>query len=239
MKTIPSDYTEDLATEIEHGPHWSQRRAATVRPELARAPLPPRLPRAYQVSAVPTAGRAVQVAPAVRIAAVSYAPVRVPFYSHAEQQAAQQPAFYSYAEAHDAQQLDTERVAPLPMSSLRPDWMELLDRAWTKFAVPVVGMIAGLIFVVGYLAYSSQSGSKVAGAAASAVDAAPIVMPAEVAVADEAPVADVPVATPVVREPTVTKVNAKPPVKRASSKRRPVRINDSTPLGDLRPSRAR
>ncbi len=230
MKTTHSDYAEDLATEIDHGPHWSQRRAATVPPELANAPLPPRLPRAYQVSAVPTAGRAVQVAPAVRIAAVSYAPGRVPFYSHAEQ-AAQQPAFYSYAET---QQLDTERVAPLPMSSLRPDWMELLDRAWTRFAVPVVGMIAGLIFVVGYLAYSSQGGNVIAGAAA-AVEAAPIVMPAEVAVAAEAPIADAPVAP---REPTVTKVNAKPPVKKAS-KRRPVRLNDSTPLGDLRPSRSR
>jgi hypothetical protein len=233
MKTIPSDYTEDLATEIEHGPHWSQRRALTVRPELATAPLPPRLPRAYQVSAVPTVGRAVQVAPAVRIAAVSYAPVRVPFYSHAEQQAAQQPAFYSYTES---QQLDTERVAPLPMSSLRPDWMELLDRAWTKFAVPAVGMIAWLIFVIGYLAYSSQGGKAVAGAAASA-DAAPIVMATEVAIAEEAPVA-APVVPLAMREPTVTKVNPKPAVKRAS-KRRPVRVNDSTPLGDLRPSRSR
>jgi hypothetical protein len=238
MKTTHSDYADDLATEIEHGPHWSQRRAATVRPELAAAPLPPRLPRAYQVSAVPTAGRAVQVAPAVRIAAVSHAPVRVPFYSHAEQQVAQQPAFYSYAEAQNAQQLDTERVAPLPMSSLRPDWMELLDRAWTRFAVPAVGMIAGLIFVVGYLAYSSQGGAAVAGAAASSAEAAPIVMSTEVAAAEQAPVADAPVvAPPAPREPTVTKVNAKPPVKRASSKRRAVRINDSTPLGDLRPSR--
>lgn len=229
MKTTHSDYAEDLATEIDHGPHWSLRRAATVRPELAAAPL---LPRAYQVSAVPTVGRAVQVAPAVRIAAVSYAPVRLPFYSHAEQEAAQQPAFYSHAEA---QQLDTERVAPLPMSSLRPDWMELLDRAWTRFAVPVVGMIAGLILVVGYLAYSSQAGNVIAGAAA-AVEATPIVMPAEVAVAvaEEAPVAEAPVAP---REPTVTKVNAKPMKK--ASKRRPVRLNDSTPLGDLRPSRSR
>ena len=222
MKTTHSDYADDLATEIEHGPHWSQRRAATVRPELPTPPLPPRLPRAYQVSAVPTVGRAVQVAPAVRIAAVSHAPVRVPFYSFAEQQAAQQ------------QQLDTERVAPLPMSSLRPDWMELLDRAWTRFAVPAVGMIAGLIFVIGYLAYSSQGGEAVAGAAASA-EAAPIVMPAEVAVAEQAPVVEAPAAP---REPTVTKVNAKPPVKRAS-KRKAVRINDSTPLGDLRPSRSR
>jgi hypothetical protein len=152
--------------------------------------------------------------------------------------------FYSYAESQTQYGLDTERVVPLPMSSLRPSWEELLVKAWQRFAVPACGMIAGLIFVVGYLAYSSQRGVAIAS---SASPSAPIVMPA-IAMSAESPSEDESPA-PAVRMPTVSEVHANPaktakrvaPTKRVASsgKRRPIRLNDATPLGDLRPSRSR
>ncbi len=144
--------------------------------------------------------------------------------------------FYSYSEQCGAQHLDTERVTPL---SLRPTWMERLALAWPKLAAPACGAIAGLILVVGYLAYANQPRTVIAATAA------PITMPAEIALAVPAPRDEVPV-----REPTVspispvakviaaTKRTNSKPTKRVG-KRAPVRINDTTPLGDLRPSRSR
>jgi hypothetical protein len=198
-------------------------RAQTVRPELPAPRLPPRLPPAVQRSAA-------NQTPSAPLPVIVPANAMLPFYS--------------YAESQPQYGLDTERVAPLPMSSLRPSWEELLVKAWQRFAAPICGGIAGLIFVVGYLAYSSQSRAAIAS---SATQVAPIVMPAEIAmtapVEDEAPV----VSPAAVAEPTVAEVHiakpakAKRPAKRvaSSSKRRPVHLNDATPLGDLRPSRSR
>jgi hypothetical protein len=239
MKYQPAtDYADEPATEIDREPHWSSLRqslaqmtsralprAQTVRPELPAPRLPPRLPPAVQRSAAnftPSAPLPV-VAPPEPV-------YMLPFYSHAESQA-------QYG-------LDTERVAPLPMSSIRPSWEELLVKTWQRFAAPICGGIAGLIFVVGYLAYSSQSGAAIAS---SATPVAPIVMP-EIAmtapVEDEAPV----VSPAAIAQPTVAEVHvAKPakatkrPAKRVASsgKRQRIRLNDATPLGDLRPSRSR
>jgi hypothetical protein len=218
MRTCPSDYADERATEIDAGPHWSAPR-----------PVPPRLPRALQVSAVPTAGRAVRVAPVTKIIAISHAPVRVPFYSFAEQQAAQETVASAWSG-------ETERVDPLPFGALKPAWIVWFDRMWPKLAAPALGMIAGLIFVVGYLAYSTQARPAAHAAAGSAmIDAAPIAMEVDL----PAPAPEVPLA---MREPTVTAINAPAPApapraKHASKKRGPIRINDATPLGDLRPGR--
>ena len=222
-----SDYADEAATEIDREPHWSSLRASlvrvraqTVRPEV---PVPPRLPPTVQRSAA-------------SVTPIAPLPVVAPLLP-----------FYSYAESQPQYGLDTELVAPLPMSSLRPSWEELLVNTWQRFAAPICGAIAGLIFVVGFLAYSSQRGAAIAS---SATPIAPIVMPAEIAMT--API-DEPVVSPAaLAEPTVAEVHtAKPakspaaqrvaPTKRlaSSGKRRPVRINDATPLGDLRPSRTR
>ena len=229
MKYQPaSDYTDDASTEIDREPHWSSLRASlvTVRAQTVRPALPPRLPPAVQ-----------------RSAAAPVPPRPAPVYML---------PFYSYAESQAQYGLDTERVAPLPMSALRPDWSVALAKLWSRFAAPACGAIAGLIFVVGYLAYSSQSGR--AAIAATATHAAPIVMPA-IAMSTDAPSDDEgePPA-PAVMVPTVSEVHVAKPVKRAvagkriaspkrvatsSSKRRPIRLNDATPLGDLRPSRSR
>ena len=232
MKYQPaSDYADESATELDREPHWSSLRASlvrvraqTVRPEIPAPRLPPRLPPAVQRSAanltpnapLPVADEPVYLLP-----------------------------FYSYAESQPQYGLETERVAPLPISSLRPSWEELLVRTWERFAAPICGAIAGLIFVVGYLAYSSLSGAAIAS---SAAQIAPIVMPAEIAMT--APADDAPVVSPAaLAEPTVSEVHtAKPanatrrPAKRVantSNKRRPIRLNDFTPLGDLRPGRSR
>ncbi len=225
-----TDYVDDAATEIDHAPHWSFNRASLQRmradvPSLASSPtLPVRMP------------------PAVQMSSVRRAPLPPPARP-----------FYSYAETQAAQHLDTERVAPLPMSALRPTWLEWLATSWTRFAAPACGAIAGLIFVVGYLAYSSQRGAGIATAAATA---GPIVMPAEIAMTAPAPSEDIDAPSEVpAREPTVSPIA---PVAKAiaqtkrgggkriastkrpsASKRRPIRLNDSTPLGDLRPSRSR
>lgn len=241
---------DDEATQIDSAPHWSsvrqslvgmkaapaKTRAQTVRPELAARvvpkrppplPVPPRLPPAVQRRAITPA------APLPVVAATSY---MLPFYSHAEAQ----PQYG----------VETERVDPLPMSSLRPDWYVSLAKLWSRYAAVACGAIAGLIFVVGYLAYASQNRAAIASAA---VPAPRIVMPVEVAVAE--PVAEpapLAVRAPTIPEPAVTEVAdeaaiAKPVKRQAAkrvatkqaSKRRPIHLNDSTPLGDLRPSRSR
>ncbi|MBL0214877.1 MAG: hypothetical protein IPQ07_13460 [Myxococcales bacterium] len=232
-----TDYVDEAATEIDHAPHWSLHRASLQR---MRAEVPSR------VSPPPVP---VRMPPALQVSSVRRAPLPPPARP-----------FYSYAETAAAQHLDTERVAPLPMSSLRPTWLEWLATSWTRFAAPACGAIAGLILVVGYLAYSSQRG---AGIATAAAPAGPIVMPAEIAMMAPAPsedaaeaIAETPVEVPA-REPTVSPISPVAKViaqtrrgggkrvasiKRpssSSSKRRPIRLNDSTPLGDLRPSRSR
>ena len=130
------------------------------------------------------------------------------------------------------------------------------------------GAIAGLILVVGYLAYSGQRGAAIASAAS------PVMMePAQVAVMPQAePEADVQLAPEPVAEPgdalAIDQVSetdaetdadadatpepaprahrahavARPLAKRHAASahhRRPLRLNDATPLGDLRPSRSR
>jgi len=224
-----ADYTDAGATEIEHGPHWSQLPRVAPRPEIAAAPVPPRLPRAHQVNA---ADRIVAPTPQAGVPAVlPLAAAPVAFYSFAEEQAAlaaQQPACPWAG--------DTERVAPLPYDSIRPSWIDALDRMWTRFAAPALGMIAGLILVVGYLAYSSQAAPVTSAASAARPVAPPVVMTAEL---DE-PAAPA-LVEPAVREPTASVIDvpaAAPKAARAKkTKRAPVRINDATPLGDLRPSR--
>jgi len=164
--------------------------------------------------------------------------------------------FYSYAEDNARQQqLDTERVAPLSMSDLESPWLTHLHGAWQRFAAPALGMIAALILVVGYLAYSSQSGGNATSAALAPTLTMPVVV-APIVTEDSfnLPV-DAPAASP--RIPTVPEA-AEAPAPRATSKRmspkkristsstsstaskgkrRPVRIDTSTPLGNLRPSR--
>ncbi|CAN5834416.1 hypothetical protein BH11MYX3_BH11MYX3_46050 [soil metagenome] len=139
--------------------------------------------------------------------------------------------FYSYSEDCAAQEVHTERVTPL---SLRPTWLERLALVWPRLAAPACGAIAGLILVVGYLAYANQPGVAIAATAA------PIAIHTEtIAMTVEAPVDEAPA-----REPTVSPISpvakiiaaTKRPAKQTKRvKRAPVRINDSTPLGDLRP----
>ncbi len=213
------DYdVEDDATEIDAGPHWSIQRVS-----LATMPQPrPPLPRP----------------PLRRPAATLPAPLRT-------------PAFYSYAEEAARQHLDTERVAPLPMSDLESPWIVRLAAAWQRFAAPACGLIAGLILVVGYLATSSQGGS-IATAAAPAPE---LVMPVAISVTAPDPVEDVrldapppSVASTTAAEPA-TAPPSRVPAKRVApkkrvistasrSKRRPIRFDTSTPLGNLRPSRS-
>ena len=152
-------------------------------------------------------------------------------------------AFYSYAEESARRHCDTERVVPLSMSDLESPW---LTNTWQRFAAPACGLIAALIFVVGYLAYSSQGGAV----ATAAAPAPAIVMPVDVAVSEEAPVeVEAPSATETIRAETVPatskhaatkRIAAKKRVTSTSSKtkRRPIRFDASTPLGNLRPSRS-
>jgi len=171
-------------------------------------------------------------------------------------------AFYSYAEEAARQHLDTERVAPLPMSDLEDPWVNL-HGAWQRYAAPALGLIAALIFVVGYLAYSSQANG---GNATSAALAPTLTMPVVISPIDGDDSFNAPVEAPaaVPRTPTVpeladaTDAPAHRATKRTSAKkrvasstsstssgsssaskgkRRPVRLDTSTPLGNLRPSR--
>lgn len=235
------DDADDDATQLDREPHWSslprslvQMSAAKAAPLAARParlvprPLPPRLPPARQRFAVTPSAPLPTVQP---IASDYMLP------------------FYAYSESQSQYGLETEHVAPLPMSALRPDWYVTLAKLWSRFAAPACGAIAGLIFVVGYLAYASQDRSALA---ASATPAPRIVMPVEVAVA--APASDE-VRAPTIPEATIADdVDDAPtakPVKRAvpkriatkrvssSGKRRALRLDDATPLGDLRPSRSR
>ncbi len=229
-----ADYTDVAATEIDHGPHWSQRVAP--RASLAALPKPPPLPRAQQVNAADRIVVPTPVAPPLPHAA---APVA--FYSFAEEQAARTQSDSRLASsAHDPWALDTARVDPLPFGSIRPGWLDALDRMWSKYAAPALGVIAGLILVVGYLAYSTQAAPIASAASASRPVAPPVVMTAEI----EAPAQDLPATVQelpaAVQAPTVTQVNVAPVAKPArvkKAKRGPVHINDATPLGDLRPSR--
>ena len=269
----PSDYADDAATEIDREPHWSSKRAATVRPVEPQAFPVVVLEGAPQISRTVT--RVSLDVPAAFATPVAFdmrrAP-RPPVFSQRrpEPVAVRAPLpppqrpFYSYAEECARQHLVTERVPRLPAPGLRRTWAELLEGAWSRFAAPACGLIAGLIFVVGYLAYSSQRG---AGIATSAASVAPIVMPAEVAMASPAETDEIaPRVVAVDREPTVAAVNPpSEPTRRAkavraaprsasadelparasvsrkasATKRRPIRLNDATPLGDLRPSRSR
>jgi hypothetical protein len=81
--------------------------------------------------------------------------------------------FYSHAEEQSALALDTECVAPLPMSSLRPDWQLWIAATCTRYAVPLCGAVAGLILIISYLALG---GERRAVAAAAAPASSAIVM---------------------------------------------------------------
>jgi hypothetical protein len=272
----PSDYADDAATEIDREPHWSSRsstRAATVRPVEPQA-FPVVAPEGSpQISRTVT--RVSLDVPAAFATPVAFdmrrAPARPVFSQRRPEPVAvraplppPQRPFYSHAEECARQHLVTERVPRLPAPGSSKIWGELLEAAWSRFAAPACGVIAGLIFVVGYLAYSSQRG---AGIATSAATVAPIVMPAEVAMTSPTETDGVaPRVVAVDRTPTVASVNPPAePTRRAkaarvapraasadelparasvsrkppATKRRPIRLNDSTPLGDLRPSRSR
>ena len=204
------DYVENDETEIDREPHWSMPRRLSV----------PALPRPVQVSA---AGR-VALPP----------PQRAPV------------AFYSYAEETARRHDVTERVVPLSMSELESPW---LDNMWKRFAGPACGLIAALILVVGYLAYSTGQSGAVSTAAAAAPA---IVMPVEVAASEDLATAiEAASATETVRTATVPAPTKQAPTKRIASKkrvsssstsgktkRRPIRFDSSTPLGNLRPGRS-
>lgn len=227
-------HTDDEATVIEHGPHWSAAPMTTL----------PRPVQRSSVQAMPAPG-----------------PYMLPqiFYSHAEHEA-------SLA-------LDTECVAPLPMSSLRPDWQLWIAAKWQRYAVPFCGAVAGLVLVLGYLALGGERPAIAASAAPSSsaivmhVDApAPTsrdaavrnaiamarsgaaVAPAEMVDIEEAATTG----TIVAAEPEEIEMDAVPMQKPAkhvvkhakrakavSTKRGPIKLNATTPLGDLRVGRSR
>ncbi len=226
-------FTDDEATQIDHGPHWSARPLTT-------------LPRPVQKSSAQ---------PIVRPAAEPYVLPRT---------------FYSYAEEQSALALDTECVAPLPMSELRPDWQIWLSATWARYAVPFCGAVAGLILAISYLALG---GENRAVAAAATTTSSAVVMrvdgpaptdrdaavrhaiamarsgaaaPTEMVDIEEAATTG----TIVAAEPDEIEMDAVPmqrPAKHvakkrakpASTKRGPIKVNAKTALGDLRVGRAR
>ncbi len=263
-----TDYADDDATQLDREPHWSSLRqsiarmgTASVRRVSAPRSVPPARSAPPAIGPAPVLLRALPpaTAPAISGASSSTASALPPRLPPAVQRSATTstpPAplpivetsnymlpFYSYSESQTQYGLETERVAPLPMSDLRPDWYVTLAKLWSRFAAPACGAIAGLIFVVGYLAYASQNRGALA---ASATPAPRIVMPVEVAVAAPAPeevraptittlaVADDDAPIAKAKRPTAKRVVTK---RLSSNKRRPIRLNDATPLGDLRPSR--
>lgn len=264
MKYQPEQ--SDEATVVDLEPHWSSVRNSLMRVRAQAAqPAPVRGVRVAQV---------VQVAPIVPIAPA--APITPPRLAKGTVPPPLPPAIPRSAAsvvpvaprpiapprpvymlpttvtAEPQYGLETERVAPLPLSSLRPSWETTLVNVWQRFAAPICGAIAGLIFIVGYLAYSSQGGRAVAASAAPVAmptDVA-IVMPVEAPAAEPAAMEEPVVSPAALAEPTVSEVRVVRPAKAtkrvsssskrvASSKRRPIHLNDSTPLGDLRPSRSR
>jgi hypothetical protein len=225
--------TDDEATVIDHGPHWSARPMTT-------------LPRPVQKSSVqPTA------------------PVPGPYMLPTP--------FYSYAEEQASMALDTECVAPLPMSSLRPDWQLWIAAKWTRYAVPFCGAAAGLILIIAYLALGGENRAVAASAATpSAIvmhvdgpaptsrDAAvrkAIAMARSGAAAAPTEMVDIEEAattgTIVAAEADEIEMDAVPmkrPAKhvvkhskraKPSSKRGPIKLNAKTALGDLRVGRSR
>lgn len=229
--------TDDEATVIDHGPHWSARPLTTLPRPVQKSSVQPTLPGPYQLPRT----------------------------------------FYSYAEEQASLALDTECVAPLPMSSLRPDWQIWLGAKWARYAVPFCGVVAGLILIVGYLALG---GERRAVAAAASTTPSAIVMRVDgpaptsrdaavrkaiamarsgaAAAPTEMPMVDVEEAattgTIVAAEPDEIEMDAIPmqkPAKHAvkhgtrakpsmsSTKRGPIKLNAKTALGDLRVSRSR
>lgn len=257
------DYVESDETEIDHGPHWSSRRVSLgfMPPPVQRsAALLPATPPPLRTPAVgtPAIGAPVVMrAPIAERAPVLILPVAASMRAPLPPPLRAPTAFYSYAEDAARRHLDTERVAPLPMSDLEDPWVTHLHGTWQRFAGPALGMIAALILVVGYLAYSSQSGG---GTATSTALGATLTMPVVVApivTEDSFNVpADPPAAEP--RAPTVPaaaetadvppqrstakRMSSKKRISSSSStaskgKRRPIRFDTSTPLGSLRPGR--
>lgn len=224
--------TDDEATVIDRGPHWSVR------------PLPP-LPRPVQKSAVAAAPPVARTAPYV-----------LP------------TTFYSYAEEQSALALDTECVAPLPISEIRPDWQIWLAAKWARYAVPFCGAVAGLALVIGYLALGGERRAvaasatstsaivmRVDGPAPSHRDSAvrdAIAMARTGAAVAPAPLVEIEEAattgTVVAAAPGEIEMDAVPmqrPAKHVAkhaarpAKRGPIKLNASTALGDLRVSRTR
>ncbi len=222
-------YTDDEATVIDNGPHWSARPMTT-------------LPRPVQRSSA---------------RAISPGPYMLP------------QTFYSHAEEQSALALDTECVAPLPLSSIRPDWQIWLGSTWSRFAVPFCGAIAGLVLIIGYLALGGERRAVAAAATPSAIvmrvdGPAPTSRDAAVrhAIAmvrttgTPTPMVEIQEAattgTIVAAEPGEIEMDAVPMhkpakhvvkqgkrAKRASAKRAPLELNTKTALGDLRVSRSR
>jgi hypothetical protein len=242
--------TDDEATMIDHGPHWS------ARPMTA-------LPRPVQRSSVQPPVVNARVTPLVRD------PVPGPYMLPR--------TFYSYAEDQASNALDTECVAPLPMSEIRPDWQIWLAATWTRYAVPFCGAVAGLVLIVSYLALGGESRAvaatatttssaivmRVDGPAPTNRDAAvrqaiamarsgaitPSQQPKDMVDIEEAATTG----TIVAAEPDEIEMDAVPmqrPAKHvvkhgkrkattATAKRGPIKLNVNTALGDLRVSRSR
>lgn len=243
-------HTDDEATVIDHGPHWSARPLTTLPRPVQRSSVQPivGIPRPARLVADPVPG-----------------PYMLP------------RAFYSYAEEQAAAALDTECVAPLPMSELRPDWQIWLAGTWARFAVPFCGLAAGLILIIGYLAMGGEnraiaaSASPARSAIVMRVDGPPpsnrdaavrhaIAMARSgAAVPSETPMVEIEEAattgTIVAADADEIEMDAVPmqrPAKHAakhgkraksapsmSGKRGPIKVNAQTALGDLRVGRAR
>jgi hypothetical protein len=241
-------HTDDEATVIDTGPHWSARPLTT-------------LPRPVQRSSAhpPLAS--------VRPARLVQDPVPGPYMLPR--------TFYSFAEERSAAALDTECVAPLPMSEIRPDWQIWLAATWARFAVPLCGAAAGLILIISYLALGGETRGVAAAATTTSTSAivmrvdgpAPTNRDAAVrnaiamarsgaAVPTETAMVDIEEAattgTIVAAAPDEIEMDAVPmqrPAKHvvkhakrakpSASKRGPIKLNASTALGDLRVSRSR
>ncbi|MFN0248997.1 MAG: hypothetical protein ACKV2T_19080 [Kofleriaceae bacterium] len=138
---------DDEATVIDHGPHWSARPLTTLPRPVQRSAAQPPVVNARVTSLVrdPVPG-----------------PYLLPrtFYSHAEEQA--------------SRALDTECVAPLPMSELRPDWQIWFAAKWARYAVPFCGAAAGLLLIISYLLLGGES--RAVAAAATKPTSSAIVM---------------------------------------------------------------
>ncbi len=246
-------HTDDEATVIDNGPHWSARPMTTLPPPVQRSSV-----RAARPAIQPMLVNA-RVTPLVRD------PVPGPYMLPR--------AFYSFAEEQSAAALDTECVAPLPLTEIRPDWQIWLAAKWSRFAVPFCGAVAGLALVIGYLALGGETRAVAAAATSSSAIVMRVDGPAPTnrdaavrnaitmarsgaAVPAETPMVDIEEAATTgtivaaahdeiemdavpMQRPAKHVVKATKRAKPASTKRGPIKLNANTALGDLRVGRSR